>query len=228
MKALISIISILFLSLIALLSNCTFTYDLVSLSVLITNYASAFGLIIIILLCIEFAVERIRERIINAVLDNLNNYCNSVDNIKESIIDKIVDLHNICNMHSYKAQSIEKLHNEIINVKLNNNLIETHQVHEVLKEVFMLDASIAKDTQNIKNISKDTQELICFFSNPNVDNLRNSFNSTSTSNSTFKDLSQSLDEDCKDTEPIIIDEPVETDRDIIITVEEKINKKRKK
>lgn len=221
MKALISIISILFLSLIALLSNCTFTYDLVSLSVLITNYTSAFGLIIIILLCIEFAVERIRERITNAVLDNLNNYCNSVDNIKESIIDKIVDLHTICNNHSREARYIENLHNEIINVKLNNNLIETHQVHEVLKEVFMLDASIAKDTANIK-------QAICMFNSPSVDDLRNGFNSTSTSNSTFKDLSQSLDEDYKDTEPIIIDEPVETDRGIIITVEEKINKKRKK
>lgn len=65
------------------------------------------------------------------------------------------------------------------------------------------------------------------FNSPSVDDLRNGFNSTSTSNSTFKDLSQILDEDCKDTEPII-DEPVETDRGIIITVEEKINKKRKK
>jgi len=207
MKLYFTTIFVFLLLLVATISNGTFLLNYITIQV-IESYFAVIISFIVILCCIEAIIERTRERITNTIVNILdgndktrirlhNNITRDIDALKEHIIDKIVDLHTSINITNDKTQAVEKLHNEALNVKLNNSLIETHKVHEVLKEVFMLDASIAKDTKLIK-------ETIGIFNKISVDDLRNDYVSTSTSDTTFKDLSKGLEDTTFEKNHVII------------------------
>ena len=112
-------------------------------------------------------LNRIKQDVIVALYNHINN-CNKDINLK---LDNIITENKVLSKVLYKQNETignniihtiitdSKLHHDKLIILLNNNLIETHTTHELLKELFMLE----NDTNKLLHFDVDNnqQDLFC-------------------------------------------------------------------
>ena len=120
-------------------------------------------------------LNRIKQDIIVALYNHINN-CNKDINLK---LDSIITENKVLYKVLYKQNETignniihtiitdSKLHHDKLIILLNNNLIETHTTHELLKELFMLE----NDTNRLLHFDVDNNSNDLLYKQVIADNI---------------------------------------------------------
>lgn len=170
MKKYIIFLIVMIVYSIIITTNCPI---IISNNVDIYNLLLNITVVTFTIIALVALLNRIKQDVIVALYNHINN-CNKDINLKlDNIItaNKVLYKQNetIGNNTIHTIITDSKLHHEKSIVLLNNNLIETHTTHELLKELFMLE----NDTNTIikSNLTVSSEMLDAIMGSMVEDNI---------------------------------------------------------
>ena len=161
MKLLIAQLVIFITAFIMTINNSCLSFTNHITGTIIFSYIVLIVIIFFIIITILDVIKKIKKEIVESIILSNDHYHNK--NIEK--IQWVFDY--LCSTISGNENSIvDRVHNnnKILftnnEIKLNNNLIETHTTHELLKELFMLENDTNTITKSNLTVSSEMLDAI--------------------------------------------------------------------
>lgn len=127
---------------------------------IIFSYIVLIVIIFFIIITILDIIKKIKKDIIETIIISLEHNENRIkDSVQKVETYLESNLEDVLNNTIHTIITDSQLHHEKSIVLINNNLIKSHSIHEVLKELFMLE----QDTNRLLHFDVDNneQDLFC-------------------------------------------------------------------
>ena len=160
MKLLIAQLVIFITAFIMTINNSCLSLTNNITGTIIFSYIVLIVIIFFIIITILDVIKKLKKDIIENIIISLDYNENRIkDSIQKVETYLESNLEDVINNTIHTIITDSKLHHDKLVILLNNNLIETHTTHELLKELFMLE----NDTNRLLHfdVDNDQQDLFC-------------------------------------------------------------------